>query len=174
MLLKSYLCDTPLSLAEDGTFRPLWSADVLEELRRNLIKLGINPEAVDRRIGQMTAFFPDAQVTGYEGLVPEMTNHPKDRHVLAAAITAGAEVPVTENVHDFPATATEPHDIVVLHQDEFLLSQLESYPRAVLDALRRQASRYKREPRTVEDLLTVLSQPGHGCPRFTEHCRQLL
>jgi hypothetical protein len=67
VLLKSYLCDTLLSLAEDGTFRPLWSADVLEELRRNLIKLGINPEAVDRRIGQMTTFFPDAQVTGYEG-----------------------------------------------------------------------------------------------------------
>jgi predicted nucleic acid-binding protein len=174
VLLKSYLCDTLLSLAEDGTFRPLWSPDVLEELRRNLVKLGIKPEAAEHRLDQMTAFFPDAQVTDYEDLVPAMTNHPKDRHVLAAAITGRAEVLVTENLHDFPATAAEPHDILVLDQDEFLLSQLEQYPRAVRDALRRQASRYRREPRTAEDLLTVLSRPGHGCPRFAERCRQLL
>lgn len=115
-----------------------------EELRRNLVKLGIKPQAVEHRLDQMTAFFPDAQVTGYEELVPAMTNHPKDRHVLAAAITGRAEVLVTENLHDFPATAAEPHDILVLDQVEFLLSQLDQYPRAVRDALRRQASRYRR------------------------------
>ena len=30
--------------------------------------------------------FEDAEVTGYEGLAPAMTNDPKDLHVLAAAI----------------------------------------------------------------------------------------
>ena len=30
VLLKSYLCDTRLSIAEVGTFRPLWSDHVLE------------------------------------------------------------------------------------------------------------------------------------------------
>ena len=174
VLLKSYLCDTLLSLAEEGTYRPLWSTGVLEELRRNLLRLGIKSEAVDHRIGQMTAFFPDAQVTGYEGLIPEMTNHPKDRHVLAAAVVGRSDVLVTENLPDFPAEAAQPHGIDVYSQDEFLLGQLELYPRQVHDTLRRQASRYRREPRTVDGLLTVLATPGHGCARFAERCRQLL
>ena len=146
---------------------------MLEELRRNLVKLGLKPEAVEHRLDQMTTFFPTAQVTGYEELVPAMTNHPKDRHVLATAITGHADVLVTDKLHDFPATAAEPHDILILDQDEFLLNQLDQYPRAVRDALRRQASRYRREPRTAEDLLTVLSRTGHGCPRFADQCRQL-
>jgi hypothetical protein len=86
VLLKSYLCDTLLSVAEVGTFRPLWSDHVLEELRRNLVKAGAKPEAVEHRLGQMAAYFPDARVTGYEQLIRSMTNHPKDRHVLAAAV----------------------------------------------------------------------------------------
>lgn len=36
ILLKSYLCDTLLSIAEEGAFRPLWSDHVITELRRNL------------------------------------------------------------------------------------------------------------------------------------------
>jgi len=31
-----------------------------------------------------------------------MTNHPKDRHVLAAAVRCNAEVIVTHNVKEFP------------------------------------------------------------------------
>lgn len=134
--------------------------------------LGIKPEAAEHRLDQTTAFFPDAQVTDYQDLVPAMTNHPKDRHVLTAAIAGHAEAPVTENLHDFPATAAEPHDILLLDQDEPLLSQLEQYPRAVRDAQRRQASRHRREPRTAEDLLTVLSRPGRGSqPHRAAHGR---
>jgi PIN domain len=85
VLLKSYLCDTLLSVAEEGAFRPMWSDHVLAELRRNLVKAGAKQEAVEHRLGQMTTYFPDARVTGYEKLIGSMTNHPKDRHVLARA-----------------------------------------------------------------------------------------
>ena len=86
---RAYLCDTLLRLAEASAYRPLWSADVFAELRRNLIGRGLLP---DRGLGQMSRSFPDALVTGYESLVDGMTNHPKDRHVLAAAVRANAEV----------------------------------------------------------------------------------
>jgi hypothetical protein len=67
-----------------------------------------------------------------------------------------------------------PLGITVAGQDDFLSGLLELYPEAVLDALRRQASRYRREPRTVMALLNVLTSPGQGCPEFARQCRTLL
>ena len=96
VLFGAYLCDTVLRLAEAELFRPLWSAGVLDELSRNLILRGLRPDQVDRRIGQMRRAFPDAMVEDYEPLVAAMTCDPKDRHVLAAAVRANAEILVTE------------------------------------------------------------------------------
>lgn len=172
VLLKPYLCDTLLSIAECKIYRPLWSAHVLEELERNLRKRGATAEQVAHRIDQMSRHFPDAGVTGYEQLIDSMENHPKDRHVLAAAVRGGAEVLVTENLKDFPATALARYDLVAVHQDDFLQDQLELFPVAVHAALRRQASRYRRAPRSVADLLDVLANGGHSCPGFAEACRR--
>ena len=174
VLLKSDLCDTLLSIAEAGAFRPLWSDHVLEELRRNLARAGAKPEAVEHRLRQMATYFPDARVTGYEQLIGSMTNHPKDRHVLAAAVAGHAHVLVTENLKDFPPKSAAHLGITVAGQDDFLLGLLELYPDAVLDALRRQSSRYRREPRSVTALLGILAGPGQGCPEFARQCRTLL
>jgi hypothetical protein len=163
-----------LSIAEVGTFRPPWSDHVLEELRRNLVKAGAKPEAVEHRLGQMATYFPDARVTGYEQLIGSMTNHPKDRHVLAAAVAGRADTLVTENLKDFPPESAAHLGITVTGQDDFLLGLLELHPDAVLDALRRQSSRYRREPRSVTALLSILAGPGQGCPQFARQCRTLL
>ena len=63
VLYPAYLCDTLLRLAEVSAYRPLWSADILTELRRNLIARAIPADRVDRRITQMKRSFPDALVT---------------------------------------------------------------------------------------------------------------
>lgn len=147
VLYPAYLCDTLLRLAEAGAYRPLWSADVLEELRRNLVKRGIASELVDRRVGQMTQAFPDAMVRGYESLIDGMTNDPKDRHVLAAAVRANAEVLVTFNRSDFPPGALDTYDVVAVHPDEFLLDQLDLYPGVTIQVLRQQAAAHRRDPK---------------------------
>ena len=50
-----------------------------------------------------------------------MTNHPKDRHVLAAAVRCGAQAIITSNRKDFPHTATSPHGIIALTPGQFLI-----------------------------------------------------
>ena len=56
----------------------------------------------------MQRAFPEALVTGYAYLTEVMRNDPRDRHVLAAAVRAGAAVIVTNNVRDFPVEACAP------------------------------------------------------------------
>ncbi len=172
VLYPAYLCDTLLRLAEAAAYRPLWSADVLAELRRNLIERDIPPERVDRRLANMTRSCPDALVVGYESLIDAMTNDAKDRHVLAAAVRANAEVLVTFNVRDFPEVALKPYDVVAVHPDEFLLDQLDLYPGVTVEVLRQQAASYRRVPNTVPDILVLLERTG--VPRFAAEVRRHL
>jgi predicted nucleic acid-binding protein len=174
VLLKPYLCDTLLSIAEAGVYRPLWSPTVMTELERNLARRGLGEKQIKHRVDEMNGAFPDALVTGYEALIGEMVNDPKDRHVLAAAVRSGAEALVTENLRDFPREAVRPYNIEVVSQDNFLLDQLDLRPGKVIDALGRQVSRYRREPRTVESLLAILGGEASGCTHFAQACGQVL
>ena len=102
------LRDTLLRLAEDPAFyMPRWSAGILEELRRVLLRMQYSGAQAERRITAMQTAFEDACVTGYADLVPSMTNDEKDRHVLAAAVRAGAHAILTENVKHFPAESVK-------------------------------------------------------------------
>jgi hypothetical protein len=75
VLLKPYVCDTLLSIAEAGAYRPLWSLHVMTELERNLTRRGMDEKKIAHRLGHMNEAFPDALVTGYEPLIPSMINH---------------------------------------------------------------------------------------------------
>ncbi|MFY7067730.1 PIN domain-containing protein [Nocardiopsis changdeensis] len=172
VLYPAYLCDTLLRLASAGTYRPLWSDGILDELRRNVIARGIPEDRADRRIGQMRRAFPDATVRGHEPMIEGMTNDPKDRHVLAAAVRGGAEVIVTRNIKDFPDSALSPYDLSAVDPDDFLLDQLDLHPGATLGALERQAASYRREPTTVIGVLGLLERTG--VPRFAAEVRRHL
>lgn len=164
VLYGSRLSDVILRLADRGAFRPLWSEDVLEELERNLVKNGEDPALVHKRITTMTTYFTDAIVEGYHHLIDGMQCDPKDRHVLAAAVRANAEVLVTFNLKDFPPASTAPFDVEVVHPDEFLLDQLDLFPGPVVAVLERLVDVYEHPPVSMDGLLRSLAQAG--VPKF--------
>src|SRR6185312_3901411 len=87
------LRDLILRAAERGIFRIRWSEQILEELRSNLQEdRGLTEDQARHLLTEMRRAFPEASVTGYEHLVGSMTNDKGDRHVLATAVHAGAEV----------------------------------------------------------------------------------
>jgi len=63
----------------------------------------------------------DCLVTDYADLIDSLNlPDPDDRHVLAAAIRAGADVIVTCNLGDFPPEVLTPHGIRALHPDDLV------------------------------------------------------
>jgi len=134
------LCDTLLRLAEDpALYLPKWSNDILLELRSTLQHMGYTAGQVQRRITAMETAFGEAKVVGYECLLASMTNHPKDRHVVAAAVRCGADAIRTGNVKHFPTDSVAPYEIEVLTPDQFLVQQLDLNRELVMDRIRRQA-----------------------------------
>jgi predicted nucleic acid-binding protein len=159
VLVPYRLADLLLWLAEAELYQPLWSDEILEEVRRTLVspKIGVAPEKANRRIAQMRDAFPFASVTGYQGLVSGLTNDTKDRHVLAAAVRGHAALIVTSNLKDFPAAALAPYDIEAIHPDDFLLDQLDLAEERTLKCLVAQRVRYKKPTVAFTDFYSGLA-----------------
>ncbi|MFE3718998.1 PIN domain-containing protein [Streptomyces cyaneofuscatus] len=171
VLYPNYLRDTLLRLAEAELYEPLWSADILDELARNVAER-IGPLKAKGLVDAMAGAFPESLVTGYAALLSAMTNDPKDRHVLAAAVGGDAHAVVTLNLKDFPAAAAEPYGIEVLHPDDFLLDMLDLAPVEMNAVLRTQLSSYRREPRDLHGLLDRIG--AGGAPQFAAEFRRRL
>lgn len=172
VLLPMGLCDTLLRFAEDGFYRPHWSEETLGELLHHLVStFNLSETAAQKRVDAMNAAFPEALVTGHQRLIASMTNHPKDRHVLAAAVRSSSQVIVTSNLKDFPAAALAEFDIEAQSPDRFLLHQADLDPRASVALIRRQAADKAKPPRTVTD---IIDRIANNAPTFATAMRILL
>lgn len=161
VLIPMLVVDILLRLGSARQFRPLWSEEILDEIERNLVaKLNVPPAKARRRLTAMRRCFPDALVRDYESLIPAMTNEPKDRHVLAAAVRSGAELIVTFNRKDFPAESVAPYDLDVRSPDEFLLDQLNLDADVVVAAVRGILRDAQHPAMTLERYLAGLSRCG--------------
>ena len=101
------LRDLLLELAVSDLYRAKWSARVHDEWIRALLRS--RPDLAATRLERtrrlMDAHVQDVLVTGFEDLVPSLElPDPGDRHILAAAIRAEADIIVTANLKDFPAS----------------------------------------------------------------------
>lgn len=150
-------------VALEGLVRARWTDTIHEEWMRGVVETypDIVRAKVERVRALMNAAIPDAIVTGFESLIESLElPDPDDRHVLAAAIFAEAEVIVTFNLKDFPKTTIAPLGIRAVHPDEFLLERLELAPKAFCTAVRRQRESLRNPPLTAEELLSVFEKQG--------------
>ena len=171
VLYPAYLRDTILRLANAGIIRVAWTEDILDELQRNLAAR-IGPQPALRIVSLIRQHFPEAIVTGHEALIPRMSNHPKDRHVLAAAIRAEAAGVVTFNLVDFDITRAGPQGDAVapIHPDALLLHRLRHAPSLFLRTLEEQVDGYRDPRMRVLDLASALERCG--CPDTAKEIRR--
>lgn len=176
VLYKAVLRDVLLSLAEEDVYQLRWSPEVLDEMVRNVAdRPGIDPAqalaGANYTRSMMERAFPDATVgrEAYTPLIAAMTNHAKDRHVLAAAIVGRADVLVTINIKDFPASSYLPYNVDVQDPDTFLQHQFGINPELITMILDRLASERERSPMTnIDGILTALQAEN---PNFVAMAR---
>jgi predicted nucleic acid-binding protein len=154
VLFPMTLRDTLLRAAAAGYFQPRWSKDILDEMERNLVKTTTMSQDKGARLrAMMERYFPDAMVIGYESLVAAMPNDARDRHVVAVAVKAGAQVIVTSNLRDFVPL---PDGLEAQSPDEFLTHLIDLDPDGFLELLREQASDLQNPPVSLNGLLERL------------------
>jgi len=174
VLYPARLRDLFLRLAIAGHFSARWTDEILDECFTSISadRPDLTAAQLDRTRHLMGIAVPDALVAGYERLVEQIDlPDPEDRHVLAAAIAAGADLLVTWNVGDFPEPATAGHQLSVVNPDELLLRLLEADADTIVAVIEEQASSLRRPPMTTEELLHGLEQIGLTAGVAAVRCR---
>ncbi|WP_261665502.1 PIN domain-containing protein [Deinococcus sp. Marseille-Q6407] len=148
-----------LRLAVQRVCTIYWSAEVQQEWKRHLVDdAGYSEATITRTQERMEAAFPAANVSGYEALLPDLQlPDPDDRHVLAAAIRARANILVTFNLKDFPKD-TLPPGLVVQHPDEVLSHLLETNAEGCRIALTKLVASLKNPPMSLSNVASALER----------------
>lgn len=168
------LRDTLLRLAEAEFYDLYWSDEILAETERCLVQVyGASEEMAAKHLTVMREAFDGSVVPTeqIEQLIPAMTNHEGDRHVLAAAQAIGAEQIVTFNLKHFAEEHTAPLGIEAIHPDQFLVNQLSLDGPVVVNVLRKQAGAFVNPPWTLDELLDALRDM---VPQFVSAVEALL
>lgn len=163
ILYSVVLTDFFMRCAAKDFFRPVWSDDIHDEWSSALIKEkpGIPLEKIERRKIKIDEFMPHACIQGYESLVSGLSlPDPDDRHVLALAIRAGAELIITRNIRDFPQKHLEPYDVCAIEPDEFACNLFEHNQALIHSLLREQHADLKNPSIEWEEFLIRLRESG--------------
>ncbi|HXB70335.1 MAG TPA: PIN domain-containing protein [Candidatus Acidoferrales bacterium] len=156
VLANFSLCDTLLRLAEPPRlFEPKWSEEIIRETTRTLeSKLGWPSSLTAHLEAESRAQFSEAWISGYDRLIPRMTNDEKDRHVTAAAVHGEAPIIVTFNLRHFRPEHLEPWGIAAQHPQAFLIDIFRQKQALVMAKLEQQAA---DRGRTLRQLLNILN-----------------
>jgi predicted nucleic acid-binding protein len=163
VLYPAPLRDLLMQLAMSELFSARWTTQIHDEWMRNVHanRTDITWEKLIRVRDLMNSHVEESLVDGYEHLIPILDlPDPDDRHVLAAAIIARADLIVTFNLKDFPANKLEHYSIEAVHPDDFIADLILVYPQVVADAVDCCRQRLRNPPRSVDEFLEILLRQG--------------
>lgn len=163
VLYPPSLRDLLMWLATVGAYAPRLTEAIHAEWIRNVLadKQQVTPAQLDRTRRLMNQVAPDCLVSGFEQIIPTLRlPDASDRHVLAAAIKAGAAVIVTFNLSDFPAATLETYGIEPLHPDVFLPALFDDAPDLFLQAVQMHRASPRNPPKDAEGYVQTLRVNG--------------
>jgi predicted nucleic acid-binding protein len=114
-----------------------WTDAIHDEWINNLVTSGkAKLERLTHTRNIMKRVLPNATVSNFEHRISNIAlPDPGDRHVLAAAIEAGASILLTFNLRDFPSEVLAPIGITAREPDGFLCDMYDEDPEATLAAV---------------------------------------
>jgi predicted nucleic acid-binding protein len=161
VLYPAPLRDLLLELASATLFRAKWSNEIHEEWIENVLadRPDLSRDKLERTRKFMDQAVLDCLVEGHLDLIPSLKlPDPNDRHVLAAAIHAGADAIVTFNLKDFPPELCTQYNLEVLHPDDFIRFQFDFDNAAVVLAATRCRARLQNPKKSALEYLDTLTQ----------------
>ena len=163
ILYPAGMRDIFLHISQQGLIDPKWPNDIGRELKNTFLKnrpdIALAWMEVTWR--DMNRFFPNALVTDYEHLIPDLhLPDMRDRHVLSAAIVGACNVIVTANTGHFPAEVAQAHALTVEHPDRFLRHLLDARPCEFCEAVRSAKAKLANPPFTLDEYLAKREKEG--------------
>jgi predicted nucleic acid-binding protein len=159
VLYPSTTRDLLIRIAQAGLVQAKWTNTILDETFRNLQRNrpDLDPERLRRTRDLMGRAIRDVLVVGHEPLIDVVQLPDRgDRHVLAAAIRARAQLIVTANLRHFPQECLDPWNVEAVGPDEFVSAQIDLDRDIVYTAVTRIADSWRDPPGTVSDVLRAL------------------
>lgn len=140
ILISRTLRDYFVYAAKLGALDIHWSETILDETTRNLVKqFDFTQDDAEVLIERLEAFLPSALVEVKkrdETRVAKVEMDDKDRHVLAAALSANAELLLTQNVRHFPREWMAKRGIDLVNAGTLLTRLAADYPDILREAHR--------------------------------------
>lgn len=157
------LRDLFMYLAVEDVYRPRWTDSIHDEWIRSVLRdrPDLTRPQLERTRDLMNRHARDSLVTGFEELIEGLLlPDPNDRHVLAAAIHARADLIVTFNLSDFPTDYLRSFGISARHPDDFCCDRINASLSQILGAARLQRQSLRNPPKTVDEYLGTLQAVG--------------
>jgi predicted nucleic acid-binding protein len=157
ILIPRTLRDYVVYLGRSGAFDLHWSPSIFDEVARNLItRYGCTSEDVFVLRVRLAEYLPEALVEPGRidlATAERVDMDPKDRHILAAALAANADVIVTDNIRHFPQAWPAERGIELLCARDLLTRIAANNPQELEWAHRMTVA---NSPKSEADILATL------------------